>query len=237
MKTARRCLLPAVGLALAGVVFSLPGWAQDAAARQRVAALIQLGDLLLQQAAALEPVTRQSEQIGSQVAAEEKQLEAEVEAVEGAVREYNVQVGALTAASTAQGERCNAAGLGARQVLDCNDDAAKLAAEAISLEQRRVALDRRQRELNQRVDQHNARRLDWDKGRREQDGRRERNEAEVRQWLERARGFWSTSEFAALARAAGSPVACSSARLSVSDAAHPVEALKRMQQCLKAVRA
>jgi hypothetical protein len=57
----------------------------------------------------------------------------------------------------------------------------------------------------------------------------------VRQWLLRARDFAATDGFAALSRAAGTPAACSSSRLSESDAAHPVEALKRMQSCFRTI--
>lgn len=233
--TARRYALVAVCLAFAGLLSRVPAWSQDDPARLRLAALTQGGDLLLQQAAMLQPRTRELEQRSGELAAEERQLEADVAAVERLVREYNAEVGALASEVGAQRERCTSGSLDAQQVRDCNDAGANLAAQALSLEQRRTKLVERQQALNQSIDRHNTRRLEWDRARREHGGRRSANESDVRQWLQRARAFWRTDGFAALSRAAGSPVACSSARLSMSDAAHPVEALKRMQLCLKAV--
>jgi chromosome segregation ATPase len=238
MTTARRFRLAvAVLLSVAGLVFGAPGRAQEEAARLRLSALIQEGDLLLQEALALEPGTRRLEQLGGGLAAQGKQLEAEVAALERLLREYNAEVSALVARSAAQREQCTAAGLAAQQVRDCNDEAANIAAAGMGLEQRRPELERRQQELNRRIDRHNTRRLEWDKARREQDGRRAVNEGDVREWLQRARAFWGTDEFAAFSRAAGTPAACSPARLTVSSTAYPVEGLKRMQACLKAASA
>jgi chromosome segregation ATPase len=233
--TARGCKQVAVGLAFAGLVSSVPAWSQDAAARQRAAALDQQGDLLQQQAATLQPRTRELERRGAELAAEGKQLSADVAVVERLVREYNAEVGALAATASAQREHCTSGPLAAQQVGECNDEGANLAAQAGLLEQRRAKLDERQRALNQSIDRHNARRLEWERAKREHDGRRDANESDLRQWLQRARAFWSSDGFAALSRAAGSPAVCSSVRLSAADAAHPVEAAKRMQLCLKAV--
>jgi chromosome segregation ATPase len=238
MTTARRVKLMAAGLlSAAGLLYCAAGSAQDEAARLHLAALSQEGDLLLEEAVTLEPGTRQLEQQGDQLAAEEKRLAAEVGALERSLREYNAEVRALAARSGAQREQCTAGGLTAQQVRDCNDEAANIGAEVVGLEQRRPELDRRQQQLNQRIDRHNTRRLDWEKARREQEGRRAVNESDVRQWLQRARAFWGSDEFDALSRAARTPAACSSARLSVSGAAHPVDALKHMQACFKAVGA
>ena len=84
-------------------------------------------------------------------------------------------------------------------------------------------------------DRYNARNAEWDRARRDHGQRRVAHESEVRQWLQRARDFAATEGFAALSSAAGTPAACSSTRLSGSDAAHPVEALKRLQSCFKAL--
>jgi chromosome segregation ATPase len=239
MKSARGFgLAIAILLSAAGLLLGARGWAQEEAARLRLSALTQEGDLLLEEALALEPATRQLEQLGGELAAQGKQLEPEVAALERLLREYNAEVVALATRSAAQREQCTAAGLAAQQIRDCNDEAANIAAAALGLEQRRPDLDRGQQELNQRIDRHNTRRLEWDKARREQDGRRAVNESDIREWLQRARAFWSTDEFAALSRAASTPAACSPARLSgVSGTAYPVEGLKRMQACLKAVSA
>jgi hypothetical protein len=233
--TARGRTLVAVGLAFAGVVTSMPAWSQDDAPRLRLAALTQEGDLLQRQAATLQPRTRELEQRGAELAAEEKKLEADVAAMERLVREYNAELEALASEAGAQRERCTTGPLDAQQVRGCNEEGAALAAQALLQEQRRAKLDERQQALNQRIDRHNARRLEWDRGRREHDERRGVNESEVRAWLQRARAFLGTDGFAALARAVGSPAACSPTRLSTPDAAYPVEALKRMQLCLKSV--
>jgi chromosome segregation ATPase len=223
---------------VAGMVLSglgLPAWPQDEVDRLRLAAMTGHGDLLLQEAAALQPRTRELERRGAELAAEGKRLEADVAELEGAVREYNAEVGAAASAADAQRERCIGASLDAQRVAACNEEGVALSAQGAALEQRRAPLAERQEALNQNIDRHNARRAEWDQARRRHDQRRIANESEVRQWLERARDFSATEGFAALARAAGAPAACSSSRLPGSDVAHPVEALKRMQSCLKAV--
>ena len=238
MTTARRFrLVIALLLSTAGLMSGAPGWAQEEAARLRLSALTQEGDLLLEEALALEPGTRQLEQLGGELAAQGKQLEVEVAGLERLLREYNAEVGTLVARSAAQREQCTAADLPTAQIRDCNDEAVNIAAAGMGLEQRRPELEQRQQQLNQRIDRHNTRRLEWDKARREQDGRTAVNESDAREWLQRARAFWATDEFAALSRAAGTPAACSPARLTVSSTAYPVEGLKRMQACLKAVGA
>lgn len=237
MTTARRFMLAIGLLAAAGLSSTAPSRAQEEAARLRLAALTEEGDLLLEEARALEPETRRLERLGGELAAGGKQLEAEVAVLERSLREYNSEAGALAARAAAQREQCTAAGLTAAQIRACNDEAADIAAAGLGLEQRRPELERRQQELNQRIDRHNARRLEWERASREQAGRTALNEADVRQWLQRARAFWASEEFAAFARAAGTPAACSSTRLAVSASAYPVEALERMQACLKAVGA
>jgi hypothetical protein len=235
MRIAPGCRPLAFCVAVVGFVSSVPGWPQGDPVRLRLAALTQQGDLLLQQATMLQPRTRELEQRGRELAAEQKQLEADVAAVERLVREYNAEVGVLASDANLQRERCTSGPLEMQQVRECNDQSANLSAQAVLLEQRRTNLDERQQALNQIIDRYNNRRLEWDRARREHDERRGVQESDVRQWLQRARAFWRTDGFAALSRAAGTPVACSRGRLSTSDAAHPVEALKRMQGCLKAV--
>jgi chromosome segregation ATPase len=220
---------------LASLTFGVTGWAQSDTARTRLAALIHEGDQLSREAAALEPATRRSQKVAERLASEERQLELETQTMEQVVRDYNAAVGALASASTAQRERCTGGGLDAQQVRECNDELAKFSAQAASLEQRRVALEQRRQALNQSIERHNAARREWEQHGREQGSRTERNESKARRWLQQARAFRSTGEFTALAAAAGTPAACSSTRLSTVDAAHPLEALKRMQSCFKAV--
>jgi chromosome segregation ATPase len=223
----------AAGLVLSGL--GLPAWTQDEAIRQRLAAMAGQGDLLLQEATALQPRTRELERRGAELAGEGKRLQADVAAVEGAVREYNAEVGAAGLAADAQRERCTGVSLDAQRVAACNEEGAAISAQGAALEQRREPLAERQQTLNQSIDRYNARRAEWEQARRQHDRRRTANESEVRQWLERARELSVSDGFAAVSRAAGTPAACSSSRLAGADAAHPVEALKRMQSCLRAV--
>jgi chromosome segregation ATPase len=213
----------------------LPARSQDEPARSRLAAMTQQADLLLRDAAALQPGTQELERRGAELAAEAKRLEAEIVAVEREVREYNAEVGAAASAVDAQRERCTGVSLDAQRMAACNEEGAALAAQAEALEQRRGPLAGRQEALNHSIDRYNARNAEWDRARRDHDQRRVAHESEVRRWLQRARDFAATEGFAALSSAAGTPAACSSTRLSGSDAAHPVEALKRMQSCFKAL--
>jgi chromosome segregation ATPase len=222
--------------ALALSALGQPARSQDEPVRVRMAGMLEQGDLLLQEAAALQPRTRELERRGAQLAAERKRLEAEVAAVEREVLEYNAELGTAASAAAAQRERCTSVSLDAQWVAACNEEGTALAAQGAALEQRRGPLAARQQAVNQSIDRYNARRAEWDRARRDHDQRRVANESEVREWLQRSRDLWATDGFTALARAAGTPAACSSSRLSDSDAAHPVDALKRMQSCLKALR-
>lgn len=232
---ARACALVLMGLASAGFLASGRVWPQDASPRAQLAALIRSGDLLLRQAAVLRPRGRELDKRGAELTAGEKRLDADVAAEERLILAYNADAGALASEAAAQRERCVTEPLDAEQVRECNDAGAKLAARALLLDRRRAKLDERRHALNQSIDRHNARRSQWERAKREQDRHRSANEAQARQWLQRARALWSSDGFAALSKAARTPAACSAAQLSTSDAAHPFEALKRMQQCFKSV--
>jgi hypothetical protein len=237
MAAIRACLRSVVAALVAlSSTASLPAWAQDAATRLQVAALVQAGDLLLEEAAVLEPATRAIDEQGERLAQEEKRLNAEVGALEKELGQYNSEVKDLVVAAAAQRARCTGTSPDGRHAQACNDEGAKIGADAALLERRRVALAERQQQMNRHIERHNAERLVWNERKGRHDERRAVHESDVRRWLERATGVWSTDAFAELSRATGSPEPCSAGRLSGLGSMRPVDALKRMLQCLKAVR-
>lgn len=237
MKTVATIAARAFCAALAGFATMASLHAQQDPARSRLAALIQEGDLLQQQAATLEPTTQANAREGSALLDAQARLTDDVSALETELHRYNQEVRALGDAAAEQRSRCGGVMQEAAAAEACNDAGDKIAADAAALEQRRIGLEARQNALNARIDAHNTARSRWESGKREHDGRKRQNDAEIRGWLKRARGFWSSEAFQSLVTAAGKPASCAQSHLLELEALQPVDALKKMQQCFKALGA
>jgi chromosome segregation ATPase len=229
---ARAALAGAALLALGAA--SAPAQDDGGAARLRLAALAEEGDLLLEEMAGLEPLRQKDRGEAERLAANEKKLTAEVARMEKDLAAYNRAVEELTATAAEYAQACpgNAS---AAAAAGCNDRGARLMDRAAELDTRRTALDAQQRDVNDRVTEHNQARAAWMAARRENAPRIDANAADTQKWVATARGFLATSDFAALHRRAGEPAACAGLRIADAGAHFGEQGLKRLHACVKAV--
>ena len=210
-------------------------YAADDPIKLRLTALIEEGDILSQEAATLAPETNQVKLEGEKVAASERSLLEQSNALAKAFAQYNTDVAQQREAAKDLRDRCRPlrGNIEAKQA--CDAEAIDLDEQAAKLEERLSALEARRDALNARIDQHNIARLKWDERRRKQDGRVDVSELDIWRWVDKARAFWDTEGFSLLVVQAGNPSACMRIQQSGSGEQRPAE-FKRLQQCFKAVK-
>lgn len=225
-----RCLL-AMALALAVPAAS----ADDTAARLRMAALVEEGDLLLDESAGLAPIRERQRAEGERLSASEKALRADVARVEKEVDAYNQAVAELSKAAAEHARMCPGT-VSDALVVECNERGARIMDQAAGLDRRHMALEKEQKQVNARVAQHNESREAWHKSRHENAPKLDANAADTQRWVASARTFMKTPEFNALRDGAGRPPACANLRLSDAGAHFGDAGLERLLACLKAVQ-
>ena len=237
--------LPSVNLVAAawgvacclGLLFGSPAHADDAGLRLRIQALIEEGDLLLEEASGLDPTTQDIEQQGPRLSQAEKELTEGWADIEQEVARYNAAVKELTKAVRQHRESCPRELDQDSAIETCNGNAAGLTKRSAALDRKRLELQRQQQELTKGVDDYAAKRKQWMEHRREHAPKAELNARDGRNWLDSARSFLATDEFGALSRRAGEPGACRSATGSSGTTPSAVVSdVKRVYACLKAVR-
>jgi hypothetical protein len=208
----------------------------DGAARLRLDALIQEGDLLLTEAQSLEPATTQIRQQGEQLSAAEAALTAEWNQIERDIARYNADHAALVQDASRHRERCSGPSTDDKLIDECNSNAIALTERSRALELRRDEVQKRRAALNQRVERHQAALAQWKALRREHAPRTEANAADTRRWLGSTRSFVVTEEFASFARQAGTQTPCTDIPVPQGDFDTVISGLKQVQTCLKSVR-
>jgi hypothetical protein len=209
--------------------------AEEGNARLRMSALVEEGDLLLEESAGLAPIRQHSRAQAERLAASEKKLSEDVARVEKEVAAYNK---AATELSTAAAEHTRAcpADVADSAVVRCNERGARLMDQAAELDRKRMALEKVQTEVNARVDQHNRAREAMLAEQREYGPRLDANAADTQRWVSAARSFMLTPEFSALRERGGRPTACSQVRLADAGAHFGEQGLKQLHACLKAIQ-
>jgi hypothetical protein len=210
--------------------------AADNPAKIRLAALVEEGDILSREIAKLDPETKRIKLEGDRIATSERSLLEQSNALTKAFGQYNADLAQHRETTKGWPDRCRVVPGDPEAKEACDAEATDLSAQAAKLEERLAALEARRDALNVRVDQHNTARLKWDEHRRKQDARVDVSELGIQQWIEKARSFWGTEGFSLLVVQAGNPSACAGNQ-STSGEARPVEGLRRIQQCFKAVNA
>ena len=128
----------------------------------RLAALAEEGDLLLEEIAQLEPIRKRDSSEAQRLAAAEKKLATEVASVEKEVKAYNKAVADLAQAGAAHAAECPA-NVAESVVEQCNESGAKLMDRAASLDRLgddpgpKEDQNERSQELRQRFTQRLAR--------------------------------------------------------------------------------
>jgi len=209
--------------------------ADEQADRLRLRALIEEGDLILEEAAALSPAADRLAAEGAQLDAAEAALRAEQTGLNDAIARFNAQNVELERLLKEHRAKCSSGSDDAALIEACNARATEFNAAAQAHETQRPALQARQRELPGRIAAQNAARREWALNQREQEPKLQASHADAEYWLGSARTFLTSEPFRAMARNRGAPAACSSAALGDLAAPPAMAALARAQACLKAV--
>lgn len=230
---ARRRLLLASAAAFL-VHFALPLARAD---QLKLEALVQEGDLILDEAATLAPSDEQLAQEEQQLVASEKSLRDEVQALNQSITQFNAAMAEHNRGVQALQTRC--ASPAANKVLEdaCGAGAAQLREQENLLEDERAELRMRQEELTARVGKQDAWGRDYGKRKGVQDSHDRLNQRDSEEWLGRAKQFLASKDFEALLAQAGSPAPCSADQVSEIATLSTRPALERAQACLKAVKA
>jgi hypothetical protein len=223
-------------LVAAAVALAAPALAaDDSAARLRLAALTEEGDLLLEESTGLAPIRERDRAEGERLGAAEKQLQADVSRIEKQVAAYNKAVADLGKAAAEHARACPG-NIADSAVEQCNERGARLMDQAAELDRKHIALEKEQKQINARVARQNAARETWLSARRENGSKLDANAADTQRWVASARNFMTTRDFTALRDGAGKPSACAQLRLSDAGAHFGEAGLKRLLACLKAVQ-
>jgi prefoldin subunit 5 len=206
-------------------------------ARLKLAALIQEGDLLLEEVARLEPVSEQLAAEGKALDQTERELRAASPALESDIRKYNEALDALEKGVAARQARCPKESADNALVESCNAEAARLNAESQRLGGVRESLDSRRAELNRQIEQFNQARRDFAARQQAHAKRLGPNKTDVDYWVERAAGFLASPDFKSLyVLSAAEPGTCAAGALGELKTQPHWESLKRAQRCLRGVQ-
>jgi DNA repair exonuclease SbcCD ATPase subunit len=212
-----------------------PAASNDDGDRLKLRALSEEAGLILDEQAQLQPLTEKLAKEGEQLDAVEQMLRAESNAVNDSVNKYNEANKGLERAFQEHAQRCPKESDDKALVESCNAMAVGLKGTAQKLEQERPALQARQQELKQRIEQHNAARKEWAQRRRDHDARLQANRGDCDHWVTGAKPFLASEGFKALAKKAGNPPACEVSKLTEAMAMPQEQAVARVQSCLKAL--
>ena len=203
--------------------------------RLKLRALVQEGDLLLEEFAELQPTTDKLAAEGARLDAEEQAVRAESMRLNDAIAAFNAGNTELERALKEHAARCSRESENAALVASCNAHAASLRGLGQELQKQRPQLEAGQKKLKQRVERHNSARREWAQRKQKHEGKLQLSGGDTDYWLERARPFLDSAAFRALVEQAGRPQACAPQALEAVARLPAAGALARAQDCLRAV--
>jgi len=203
----------------------------------RLDALVQEGDLILEEAATLAPSDAQLAEEERRLLASENALREEVQALNRGITQFNAAMAEQNQAVQKAQKQCPARTDDAALADACDKRMAELRDQANLLEDERLQLRARQEELNAQVDKQNAWGREFAKRKHAQDSNDRLNQRDSAEWLARAKEFLASQDFAALLAQAGSPEVCGSDQIGDIAPLGAQTALERVQTCLKALKA
>lgn len=211
------------------------GHADDEAGRLKLRALIEEGDLILEEARGLQPAADQLAADGARLDAEGTALQAESAGLNATILKFNATNIELQREVKAHQAECPGESQDKALVESCNARARELQPTVSAHEEQRPVLQQRQQSLQERIEAHNGARRDWAARKRDLEPKVQANRKDADYWLGEARAFLGGDAFRALAQKAGAPAACE--RRALGDLASPPAgaAVGRAHACLKAV--
>jgi len=222
-------------VSLAAVLVSLagaPAWADQL----RLQALVQEGDLILEEAAGLAPSEEQLAREELQLVASENALRDEVQALNQTITQFNGAMGEHNREVQAYQAGCARKAADKAQEDACDARGAQLREQVNLLEEERAQLRASQEKLNARVDKQNAWARDYAKRKAAQNSHELLNRRDSEEWLGRAKEFFASPEFAALLVQTGNPSLCGAEQMNEIATLSVRSALEHAQACLKAVK-
>ena len=205
--------------------------------RLRLEALVQEGDLLLEEVATLSPSDEQLAEEGRRLVGSEQALREEVQALNQNILQFNAAMAEQNQAVQAVQSQCPSRTDDQALADACDKRLAQLREQANLLEDDRLQLRARQEELNARVDKQNAWARDYGKRKGVQDSHDRLNQRDSDEWLGRAKQFLASGDFTVLSAHAGNPQACSADQMDEIATLSARVALERTLGCLKALKA
>jgi hypothetical protein len=213
--------------------------AATAARADRLAldALVQEGDLILEEAAQLAPAGKLLAEEGLEVAAADKALRGEVQALNRDITRFNAAMAEHNEGVQTLRAQCAGDTVDNASVEACNARLTQLRDQAGMLDDERLQIHARQADVNARVEKHNERARDYAKRKQEQDKSDKLNMGDAEDWLARARQFLASQDFAAWLSQAGNPAPCDAEQMKEVAGPAVRTAVERAEACLKAVKA
>jgi DNA repair exonuclease SbcCD ATPase subunit len=229
-----RGLICALLLSLIGL--ATPAVADDPG-QLKLGALIQEGDLILEEAVRLDPETEQVLDEGERLDAVEKSLRADSAALDDAIKKHNTAMTTLDQEAKEIRARCPYESEDVTLVDACNTSARSLASAADHRAKEGADLEEWQQSLNQQITRQNAAKTQWTTRKQESDTRVALNRGDLKEWLTRVNAFFASDAFKGFAKQAKNPKECGTERIGDLTTLPPVTALRRAQTCMKAVKA
>ena len=229
-----RVLLLAAAFTWIGV--AIPVHADNDPNKLNLDALIQEGDLLLEEAVRLNPETDRVIDEGDQLDDAEKTLRADSTALSEEIQKYNVAMAALEQEGKEIRTRCPRLSPDVDVVESCNLSSRALAVTANRRAEEGARLEAWQQTLNQNITRQNAARLDWTKRKQENEARVALNRSNLKEWLNRVDKLFASDAFKWFVIQAKNPEQCGPERIGGLATLPPVTALRRAQGCMKAVK-
>src|SRR5215475_1715862 len=200
-------------------------------------ALVQEGDLILEEAAALAPKKNLLAQEGVEITAADKSLRGEVQALNRDITQFNAARTDHNESVQTLRAQCAGDTVDNASVEACNARLSQLRDQASALDDERLQIHARQEDLNARVEKHNERARDYARRKQEQDKSDKLNQGDAEDWLARARTFLASQDFAVWLAQAGNPAPCGAEQMKEIAASAVRVAVERAEACLKAVKA
>ena len=228
--------MPVYALAVA-LALAHPGSlsADEDAQRLKLTALVEEGDLILEEAHALQPAADKLAADGAQLDAAEAAVRAESASLNQTIAKFNADNIELERQVKAHQAACPRESEDKALVESCNARTLELQSIVRAHEQQRPALQQRQTALPQRIEAHNTARRDWAQRKRELDPKVQANRKDADYWLGEARAFLAGEGFRGLAKKAGAPAACDASKLGDPSVSPAIGAVERVHTCFKAV--
>jgi len=232
--TLPRFLLPLLALSLSA---ALPASADEAAARLRLAALLEEAHLLLDELKALDPTSAAVDAEGRRLREADRALADESAQLARAMDQHNVAAAQLKRDLSIHRQRCPRDMSDNAAIEACNARGAELVGRGRDLDAAFRDLQARRADLNRRIELHNVAWRTWQGTRREHSPRLDTNEADAQHWVDRAVPFLRSADFANLNTLARSPGPCRGLRLDAMHLHSGVRGMRRLTACLDAVGA